>query len=218
MTTYEFVRNLFDADRNGVGRITVEDAALDLRNFRAEGWDLPDDITPEAYAEIWNGFLPESKTIFTTESSRKDGDSFTICVSFVKQEALQAADMERYHLTPRERKGTTTSVQSFTVDVLPGESAKAAYDRLLDADEWPYDPETCEVVTGDDEKNEYIDRVCADRVGELGRLTPASADTLLAQLRRASQLYGGFPADLTARQLLERWNDQIDSGVIAVEG
>jgi len=154
MTTYEFVRNLFDADSNGVGRLSVEDAAQDLRNFRAEGWDLPEDITPETYAEIWNGFVPESRTIYVAESSRKDGDTFTLCASFDRADAFQAADVERYLLTPCERRFTTTSVQSFTVDVLSGETAKDAMDRLLESDEWPDDPETYEEVTGLDEKED----------------------------------------------------------------
>lgn len=36
--------------------ITVADAAYDIQEWKKEGMDLPEDLTPEAYAEIWNGF------------------------------------------------------------------------------------------------------------------------------------------------------------------
>lgn len=54
MTTSEFVRNLYDTCGNGPEGMTVNDAAEDIRNYRAEDWDLPEDITPEEYAEVWN--------------------------------------------------------------------------------------------------------------------------------------------------------------------
>ena len=57
MTISEFVETLFDNHRLYTPNdyMTVEDAAYDLEQFRAEGWDfIPDDITPEAYAAHWN--------------------------------------------------------------------------------------------------------------------------------------------------------------------
>ena len=42
----------FDSDP-----ITVEQAAEDLSCFRAEGWDVPEDLTPEEFAEILNRFV-----------------------------------------------------------------------------------------------------------------------------------------------------------------
>lgn len=39
--------------------MTIETARTDLANFRADGWNLPTDITPEAYMEIWNELIAE---------------------------------------------------------------------------------------------------------------------------------------------------------------
>lgn len=36
--------------------ITIEDATFDIQEWKKEGSDLPGDLTPEAYAEIWNNF------------------------------------------------------------------------------------------------------------------------------------------------------------------
>lgn len=53
-----FVADLFDTAIDA-SPITAELAAEDLDRFRAEGWDVPEDLTPEEYAEIWNGFCVE---------------------------------------------------------------------------------------------------------------------------------------------------------------
>lgn len=55
MTIYDFVETLrdsypFDPDF----LMDEETAAGDLENFRADGWDLPDGITPRLYADAWN--------------------------------------------------------------------------------------------------------------------------------------------------------------------
>lgn len=78
--------------------------------------------------------------IYTAESARRKGDSFTLCVSYDRSDAERAAENDRYYMTAAERAATVTSVQSFDVDTLPGEAARAAWERLLDADEWPTDP------------------------------------------------------------------------------
>ncbi len=57
MTTREFVENLFNDCREGAEMMTVEEAEADIRNFAAEGWQIPDDITAEEYAQIWNELL-----------------------------------------------------------------------------------------------------------------------------------------------------------------
>lgn len=57
MTKYEFVEKVFDECRDVPTAMTVEDAAIDLMNFRADEWDVPDDLTAEEYAEIWNGMV-----------------------------------------------------------------------------------------------------------------------------------------------------------------
>lgn len=54
MTTREFVEKLFSDFREGAEPMTIEEAEADIRNFNADGWELPDDITAEEYMEIWN--------------------------------------------------------------------------------------------------------------------------------------------------------------------
>ena len=55
-TAREFVAELFDSCFFVAGKMTVEDARDDLRHFRAEGWEIPEELTPELYAELWNEF------------------------------------------------------------------------------------------------------------------------------------------------------------------
>ena len=57
MTTEEFVRELFDTDRNGAGKLTLQDAKNDLRNFQADGWNLPEGMTAEEYMDAWNRLI-----------------------------------------------------------------------------------------------------------------------------------------------------------------
>ena len=64
MTTYELAKQVWencidpDALANGY---TAQDAATDLDNFRADGWDIPDDITPEEFADAMNTVIAESR-------------------------------------------------------------------------------------------------------------------------------------------------------------
>ena len=39
--------------------ITVEDAAYDIENWKAEEVEFPEDLTPEIYAKIWNSFVDQ---------------------------------------------------------------------------------------------------------------------------------------------------------------
>jgi hypothetical protein len=49
-----FVASLvFGSEMN---QITEETAAIDIKEWAAEGYDLPHDMTPEAYAYLWNSF------------------------------------------------------------------------------------------------------------------------------------------------------------------
>ena len=59
MTTREFVEKLFSDCREGTEPMTIEEAEADIRNFDADGWELPDDITAEEYMEIWNELANE---------------------------------------------------------------------------------------------------------------------------------------------------------------
>ena len=56
MTIHEFTKRLFD-EAQFPERMTIETATEDIRNFRIEGWELPEDITPESYRDAWNSFL-----------------------------------------------------------------------------------------------------------------------------------------------------------------
>lgn len=55
-----FVQDLFNDNSlyTPNNYITVKDAAYDLEQFRAEGWDF-EPITPEEYAEQWNRLVKE---------------------------------------------------------------------------------------------------------------------------------------------------------------
>lgn len=54
MTIREFVEDLYNSCRESAQPLTVEQAAEDIENFKRESWDIPDGITAEEYAEIWN--------------------------------------------------------------------------------------------------------------------------------------------------------------------
>ena len=65
MTIYELAKQVWEncIDPEGLKRCgySVEDAASDLEIFRAAGWDLPDDITTEAFAAAMNEVVEESR-------------------------------------------------------------------------------------------------------------------------------------------------------------
>ena len=57
-TNEAFVADLFDNAIDSTS-MTAEQAAEDLSMFRREGWDVPEDLTAEEFAEIWNRFCNE---------------------------------------------------------------------------------------------------------------------------------------------------------------
>lgn len=59
MTKFEFVQFLWEHAMNYDGtHMTLEDAAADLANFRRQdGWDVPEDLTPEEYMSMWNSLV-----------------------------------------------------------------------------------------------------------------------------------------------------------------
>ena len=59
MTISVFVMNLWENSSDFTARMDIETARQDLDTFRAEGWDMPDDITPEDYMEVWNELVDE---------------------------------------------------------------------------------------------------------------------------------------------------------------
>lgn len=64
MTSREFVNQLWSSDSNGAYTepMTLETARTDIANYTADGWDLPDDLTPELYMELWNELLTENSS------------------------------------------------------------------------------------------------------------------------------------------------------------
>ena len=56
-TNREFVLTVFDSCREEVDYMTTAEAAADLANFRREGWPVPEELTAEEYAEIWNELI-----------------------------------------------------------------------------------------------------------------------------------------------------------------
>ena len=56
MTTYEFVQNVMENDREGIEKMTVEMAADILGWMREDDEEgtIPTDLTAEQFAEIWN--------------------------------------------------------------------------------------------------------------------------------------------------------------------
>lgn len=65
MTRKEFMENVIDNAILPMEKMNAADAAADLDNFRADGWDIPADMTAEFYAEFWNEHVSDGKmTIF----------------------------------------------------------------------------------------------------------------------------------------------------------
>lgn len=62
MTPYEWVKKYWLDSRVGYDlELDVKTAASDLERFRAAGYDVPEDLTAEDFAEWWNEFVDEQK-------------------------------------------------------------------------------------------------------------------------------------------------------------
>lgn len=61
MTISEFVQDLFDSCSVTPEYMDLQTAADDLNNFRVYGWDLPEGIVPETYADTWNALVREQR-------------------------------------------------------------------------------------------------------------------------------------------------------------
>ena len=57
MTISEFVASIRDNSTGYNDIMTPETAAIDLKNFTAEGWDIPEGMTPQDYTDAWNELL-----------------------------------------------------------------------------------------------------------------------------------------------------------------
>lgn len=61
MSIYDFAKECFENNGYGFDQYTVEDAAADIENFMNSGWELPDDITAENFAEAMNEIISDFK-------------------------------------------------------------------------------------------------------------------------------------------------------------
>lgn len=58
---YDWVKDIFDSSPVECERITLEEAEYDLDNFKADGWDLPEEFTATEYRRIWNELVYEQE-------------------------------------------------------------------------------------------------------------------------------------------------------------
>ena len=75
------------------------------------------------------------KNLYVTTSTIINGDSFDICVTWNKAEAMRAAGLEYHHLTAREREKTIIGVNVYSIDIPADDArnAKEVYNDLLDS-------------------------------------------------------------------------------------
>ena len=63
MTTEELVMNMMDGSPDFDKPMTIEDAIADVKNLTIDAYDndeeLPEDLTPERYMELWNSYVEE---------------------------------------------------------------------------------------------------------------------------------------------------------------
>ena len=57
MTVREFVAYLYDNAEDTNVLHDIRTATEDLEHLRREGFDVPEDITPEEYADVWNDMV-----------------------------------------------------------------------------------------------------------------------------------------------------------------
>lgn len=57
MYIHDLTRNVFENSPVSIESYTVDDATADLDNFRADGWDVPDDLDAETLAAEMNALL-----------------------------------------------------------------------------------------------------------------------------------------------------------------
>ena len=60
MSITDFVESLIREYRGTLEPMDLDTAKIDLNNFKRDGWDLPEGITPEEYAETWNELIANS--------------------------------------------------------------------------------------------------------------------------------------------------------------
>ena len=111
MTIFEFTSAMFDdaSTYDAAAPMTIEDATTDLANFRAEGYCMPDDITPDAYAETWNDLVFEQRF---RDSAPDKMTLMTNALISVERILKQARPDKKLELT--YTRETSQTVNSFT--------------------------------------------------------------------------------------------------------
>ena len=111
MTIREFVLKLWENDPNGstTERLDLDTARIDLDNFRADGWDLPEGITPESYAEAWNELVNEaSPRTYRDYFSENEDENLSWCKPYASEDGHVFVIMHDGKLTGLFRDGTRT--------------------------------------------------------------------------------------------------------------
>ena len=96
--------------------------------------------------------LTEAREIYVVQVTVNGGDSFDICTTFDRNEALQAADLHWHHLTPTERDRNEIHVNIYTAKVTPDDKRTAEEiwnDLLLEDDEAVYNADEVEWSQGE---------------------------------------------------------------------
>ena len=75
-----------------------------------------------------------AKMIYWVNEARMDGDEFESGFTFEERDAVETAPITLNRLTKQERQRTTVAVCGLMVDVHQNETAKEAYDRLIEED------------------------------------------------------------------------------------
>ena len=57
MSIYEFVKSVYDNAADPGMYMDIETAKTDIDNFRRDGWNVPDELTPVEYMETYNDFV-----------------------------------------------------------------------------------------------------------------------------------------------------------------
>lgn len=118
MTIADFVTNLWLNDSNGSHDVPMDlsTARTDLENFR--DFDLPEDITPEAYMAAWNELVEEYKNQLT-ENEEDDHTMKRISI-----------DNGANYITPEEavRSGLWDAIVNFMDDDTREAVAYEGYD------------------------------------------------------------------------------------------
>lgn len=87
------------------------------------------------------------KIIYVAEDSKHGGDSFDVCVTFDKDEAINEARRDRMHQSDYDRRRCSHSVSGYEVDVQEGQTAEEAWREYILNSVWIDDPVEFEEIT-----------------------------------------------------------------------